>query len=352
MEVEGHGAALSRDVSFCAGMLPRVSRTFALGIEGLSPRLREPVRVAYLLCRIADSIEDQTTLPAAERRSALAAWQGEVLVAAGGADDGEPLGVPGSFLVPLPAPPSTGAFGRDVVGTSADDAELVRGRERVLAVFRSLPWDARQLIAYRVVEMCRGMSEMLPGDGASPRLATVEELDRYCYFVAGTVGHVLTGLFLAGAGADAADAAVTRELAALAPRFGIGLQLVNVVKDAASDLEEGRCFVPRALWPDERDRDGFARALVALCARAHGFLDDADRYVLTLPSTLEDARRFCALPLLLARRSLRACERSTHLADPTRPVKVTREEVAEAFAWVARHATDDDALRRRLTAER
>ena len=46
-------------------LLPRVSRTFALGIKLLPPRLERPVRTGYLLCRIADTIEDDLALPAA-----------------------------------------------------------------------------------------------------------------------------------------------------------------------------------------------------------------------------------------------------------------------------------------------
>src|SRR5580698_7920259 len=40
-------------------ILPHVSRTFALTIPQLPPALRTPVTNAYLLCRIADTIEDE-----------------------------------------------------------------------------------------------------------------------------------------------------------------------------------------------------------------------------------------------------------------------------------------------------
>ena len=51
----------------CRDMLPRVSRTFALSIEALPESLREPVRVAYLLCRVVDTIENELEVPQAER---------------------------------------------------------------------------------------------------------------------------------------------------------------------------------------------------------------------------------------------------------------------------------------------
>src|SRR5580700_11080619 len=51
-------------------LLPRVSRTFALGIKMLPSRLEMPVRLGYLLCRIADTVEDDLKL-APERKAQL-----------------------------------------------------------------------------------------------------------------------------------------------------------------------------------------------------------------------------------------------------------------------------------------
>src|SRR5437667_7267848 len=48
----------SADKSYCRAVLPRVSRTFAINIRLLGKDLREPVRIAYLLCRICDALED------------------------------------------------------------------------------------------------------------------------------------------------------------------------------------------------------------------------------------------------------------------------------------------------------
>src|SRR6266404_2288967 len=54
------------DETYQDHILPHVSRTFALTIPQLPPALRTPVTTAYLLCRIADTIEDEPTLPADE----------------------------------------------------------------------------------------------------------------------------------------------------------------------------------------------------------------------------------------------------------------------------------------------
>ena len=50
------------DEEYQERILPHVSRTFALTIPQLPAALRIPVTNAYLLCRIADTIEDEDLL--------------------------------------------------------------------------------------------------------------------------------------------------------------------------------------------------------------------------------------------------------------------------------------------------
>src|SRR5437588_13075134 len=56
---------------FCEAILPRVSRTFALSIRVLPGTLGDAVRDAYLLCRIADTIEDAPGLAPADKAALL-----------------------------------------------------------------------------------------------------------------------------------------------------------------------------------------------------------------------------------------------------------------------------------------
>src|ERR1700731_2481241 len=58
--------SVSSDEVYQDQILPHVSRTFALTIPQLPPALSIPVTSAYLLCRIADTIEDEPALSAAE----------------------------------------------------------------------------------------------------------------------------------------------------------------------------------------------------------------------------------------------------------------------------------------------
>ena len=59
-------------------VLRLTSRTFALSIRLLPARIREPVRVAYLLARTADTVADRAELPPARRDALLALLAGAV----------------------------------------------------------------------------------------------------------------------------------------------------------------------------------------------------------------------------------------------------------------------------------
>src|ERR1700720_3859543 len=73
----------SSDEVYQDQILPHVSRTFALTIPQLPQGLRSAVTCAYLLCRIADTIEDEPalsppeTLAFLQRFSAVLAGQGD-----------------------------------------------------------------------------------------------------------------------------------------------------------------------------------------------------------------------------------------------------------------------------------
>src|SRR5262249_21795256 len=75
--------ALATERAWCREALLRVSRTFALNIRCLSGRMLETVRLAYLLCRAADALEDSWPGPPAEMAARF-----DALVAALDGDDG------------------------------------------------------------------------------------------------------------------------------------------------------------------------------------------------------------------------------------------------------------------------
>jgi farnesyl-diphosphate farnesyltransferase len=73
-------------------------------------------------------------------------------------------------------------------------------------------------------------------------LSTAAELDEYTYLVAGCVGEFWTRICFAHV-AKFSERPET-EMRELGVQYGQGLQLINILRDAGSDLRHGRCYFP------------------------------------------------------------------------------------------------------------
>jgi farnesyl-diphosphate farnesyltransferase len=323
------------DAAFGAALLPRVSRTFAACIRLLPQPTRDRVLNAYLLCRIADTIEDTADLPLPDKQRLLAHFRACL-------DEGGP-----------DAAPLAAAFAQP----RSDDELLTREADRTLRAFRAFPPPARDAIRPWVQEMCDGMAafaarQALARPDALQALDDEADLDRYCWYVAGTVGHLLTDLFRLQAGLDEAGHA---RLKALATDFGLGLQLTNIIKDVADDRRRGWSFVPRALCaacgttPEDLQDPAHAvaarRVMDRLIAKAQGHLDRALDYCCALPRGQHRLRQFCLAPLYFAVRTLAAARRDPRLLDPGHKVKITRGAVYRTLVMGALAAPSNRMVR-------
>lgn len=174
-------------------------------------------------------------------------------------------------------------------------------------------------------------------------LATLDDLDRYCYVVAGTVGHLLTDVFRTTV--PHLDHRRYARLKALATSFGLGLQLTNIIKDVADDRRRGWSFVPRDLCQlagirpedlhDPALEDEARRVMSALIVKARGHLCDALAYCTALPRRAYRVRMFCLTSLFFAVRTLRLAARDPRLLDPDYKVKITRGAVYRTVGTAA-----------------
>src|SRR6202035_3744201 len=139
-----------------------------------------------------------------------------------------------------------------------------------------------------VALMCYGMPRFQ--STASLRgLARLNDLNDYCYYVAGVVGDMLTELFC-----DYSPAIGRRcaGLSSLAVSFAQGLQMTNILKDVWEDRSRGACWLPQEVFtrygidlerlgtgPDSRFDAGM-RELVGV---AHVHLRNALAYTLLIP---------------------------------------------------------------------
>jgi farnesyl-diphosphate farnesyltransferase len=296
-------------------MLPRVSRTFALGIRLLPRSLEDPITIGYLLCRIADTIEDDRGI-APDRKLQLL----------------------DQFLVCFMHAADAERYAADTGGAGMSDAdrELVDGSALVFRAYRSLDPASRGIIFEWVAEMTRGMQEFVRAYPAGIRIQSVAEFRRYCYFVAGTVGHLLTDLWHAHS--PFVRARTYAKLLTTCEAFGEALQTVNILKDIPWDVEhENAVFVPRDLLEsagsghdlllDPALRSNNRVALETLVALAQSGLDDALEYVSDIPPAAMRIRLFCVLPTVFAAATLRELRNSDQMLVPGGGVKITRSEV-------------------------
>jgi farnesyl-diphosphate farnesyltransferase len=218
-------------------ILRSVSRSFYLSIRFLPAQLREPIALAYLLARTTDTVADTTRISPAIRSETLKMLSNGI----------------------------QGTASRDVVVdliASIVSLQENPAERRLLESLRNcLEWLEHLHAADR--NDIRGVLEKIthgqmldlerfdpPTDGFAVAnnptdiraLQTAADLDEYTYLVAGCVGEFWTRLCFrhvrdfAGLNED--------QMLALGKRYGMGLQLINILRDVGSDLRAGRCYFP------------------------------------------------------------------------------------------------------------
>lgn len=305
-------------------LLRAVSRSFYVSIRLLPASLRRPVAVAYLLARATDTLADTADLPSLERREKL-----ETLAAA---IDGR---LPGRNHVASLA----GSFAR----LQADAAE----RDLIIALPSCLSWleelaqadrdDVRIVLRHITHGQALDIERFAPGR-PTQALHSPEQLDQYTYLVAGCVGEFWTDLCFRHLPGFAA--LPRHEMRELGRGYGMGLQLVNILRDAGADLAAGRCYFPSAelaaagLRPQDilREPDRFEGVWQQWGAQAQRRLEDGMRYADAVRS--RRVRAASAMPALIGARTL-ALLRSAGPRRLQHKVKVPRGEVRLIMARLA-----------------
>jgi len=321
--------ALATERAWCREALLRVSRTFALNIRCLSGRMLESVRLAYLLCRAADALEDSWPGPPAEMAARF-----DALVAALEGD--------GAAATRL-------AQGATSLNGRSDVALLVR-LPALLHVLESLHAgdadDIRRCVRTMALGMKRFAVRGAERGPAVPYLDDDAELHEYCYVVAGCVGEMLTRLLERGLPEDRSDLAARR--LALAPVVGEALQLTNILLDWPVDIRAGRCHVP-ASWLSRHGltirqllsaAPGARELSLRLASLANDALDRVPDYLDTIPTREHRYRLFCLLPALWARASLKLAMSEPDFHSQVRRPRLSRASVmSEALVGLVAHGS-------------
>ncbi|QOJ15052.1 MAG: squalene/phytoene synthase family protein [Planctomycetia bacterium] len=315
---------------FVTDHLGGVSRTYAVLIPMLPRGLDEAVGLAYLLMRVVDTIEDAPQLSDDERLACFAALRAILPGAAPlnaraeSADGGPDRGTAAALLRDVAE--------RDLGDLTAEHA-LMRELPRLLERLGLLEPFYREAAAKCAVQMMDGVTSILHRSRerglAYPGNRDAAELREYCHYVAGVVGEMLCDMMAHHLRSDALG-----KLRGVAVELGIGLQLVNILKDSLRDADGGRRYLPIA---SGRVSSGELYKLVLEEARAS--LKRGTEFVLALPAAAWELRSFCGLPIAWGAMTLARAERDAGAA------KIGRGAVQASIDLFKRLVRDDHALR-------
>ena len=183
------------------------------------------ITLAYLIFRIADTLEDADHLHLQDRQSALYSLS-DLLD-----DRGEQAAEEWTF-----------SWNHHSISEDENYNRLLRETPQVIRGLRELDRESAQIIVRHAKRSVQGMAKVLKeAEGLGQvRLLTFQDLREYCYFVAGIVGELITELFISEC-QQLGNSSVLKENGA---SFGEGLQLVNILKDSDADKKCGRVYLP------------------------------------------------------------------------------------------------------------
>lgn len=300
-------------------LLKSVSRAFYLSLRVLPAGLREPIGLAYLLARAADTVADTRLLPPGERLQHLLAFRRQI-----------------------EGPASTEALRtieQALTGKQSLPAErvLLQSLPPAFALLESLPEADRLRVRRVVVTLTQGMEMDLTTFPAedSGRVAALPDaaaLDRYTYLVAGCVGEFWTEMLVAHT--PALRYWDVKRMGEIGVRFGKALQLTNVLRDVPKDLRIGRCYLPLGeltavgVKPEDLlivETGSRARPVLAYWLKvAMGHYSAAEEYLLAHPRRCVRLRLAVLWPILIGLATLALLARNAAWLDPKCPSKVAR----------------------------
>ena len=309
-------------------LLKQVSRLFYTTLAVVPENVRDQVGLAYLFARAADTIADTELIDQSRRLSFLYRLREQFV--------SEHLDWEQIRLIQ-----------QAVASVQHDSAErlLLERLDECFHVFLACSLDDRHRIRRVIITLTQGMEmDLSVFSGTAPdeliALKTMDDLDRYTYSVAGCVGEFWTGLMCAHRKALADwDVPVMSERGI---RFGKGLQVTNIVKDIAHDLQKGRCYIPETMLTEvglkphdllhQENLSRFRPVLSKLVRLAVAHLDQGWAYTMAIPRHETRLRLACMWPILSAGESLKLVMNSPDLLNPTVKVKIPRSKVYQIMA--------------------
>ena len=304
-------------------VLRSVSRSFYLSIRFLPAQLREPIALGYLLARTTDAVADTTGISRSVRIETLKMLSDGIQ---GKASREVVVDLIASF-VPLQ--------------TNASERSLLESLPDCLAWLEQMEQVDRADIRAVLEKIIRGQTldlERFDNTQEIRALGTAADLDEYTYLVAGCVGEFWTRLCFRHVRNFASLS--EDEMLALGKRYGMALQLINVLRDAGADLRASRCYFPEYELAAEHltasqilsEPERFQPIYRAWLDKANTGLECGVRYSRAIEN--RRVRAATVLPALIGARTLALLD-ETGAAALHRVVKVSRREVRKMIASLA-----------------
>ena len=228
---------------------------------------------------------------------------------------------------------------------------LVKRSAEIFEVFFSLPPPYQKAIHDAVLEMAMGMTLFIKRyrNKKIKHLSTLKELHQYCYYVAGTIGKLLTAIFCL----KIKDKNRRKKLENICVDFGQGLQMVNILKDCWRDQKRNWIYIPKEVikkhglttkqFFNKENPQKCQKIYRELISQTENNLKKSIFYVETLPRSFYRYRIFCLLPLSMALKTLRLLKRHDFSKKATKSTETSRATEAKK----ATEATIRDKISRK-----
>ena len=306
-------------------LLVATSRTFALCIPMLPGPLRDSLGIGYLLLRNADSIEDAYRWPKEKRIARLQEY---------------------SMLLLHGSPQQARQFAESLEAEAGiqdqNHLALLKASPFLLEQMNLLPEPYVQVITSHICRVVQRMQGWVASHDEKNQLqlSRLNQLDDYCYAVAGIVGELVTSLITLYRPTLGRTRLLL--LRSLETACGAGLQLTNILKDVFRDHLEGRYYIPQEYLPFEDGRT--PEGLKPIFAHAYRNLCLGMEYACVLPEDEVKLRKSILVPMLLAVATLRVLLEQIEALLAGAEVKISRAKVAEILLLADRIAGENRAV--------
>ncbi len=303
---------------YYAPHLERVSRSFSFCIARLEGRFRDQVGLSYLILRVLDTIEDAPWKSFELQQVSFETFNAFILETL--AQDSLSKKIDQDQWLQW-----VQSFPSDI---AEHEGTLLRDSQILFQDLANTEVRARKAIIDSILNMSRGMmffqSQFRDKIKNKNRIqiASLAELNGYCFFVAGVVGELLTELLIV----QSQDFVSNSKVFSYAVQFGLFLQKINILKDQMTDEKEGRLLIQSRL---------------EVLSSLKKDLEGAFEYLKSIPKSEVGYRLFCGWSLFVGLESLPWIQKSWALKILD---KIPRAFTRSILSEIEKIILDDDAL--------